>query len=371
MSLRALVVDDAVFFRRVLSDALASLPGVEVVGSAANGRLALQKVRDLRPDLVTLDIEMPEMDGVAVLDELRRNGEIVEVIVVSAVSRRGGQLTLRALGKGAIDFITKPEGPSPEQNRESLIRELTPLVRAITNRLEIRTILRSGPAAALARVPLPMPAPLVADLGDVTGRMQRLSGLAKPEMVLIGVSTGGPVALSRLLPAIPGDIGVPILIVQHMPAVFTQALADDLNSKCAVRVREGVHGELPQPNVAYIAPGGRHMRLGLAPDGKPFIQITDDPPENNCRPAVDYLFRSAARLFPGRAVAVILTGMGSDGTIGLRLLKRNGCFVIAQDEASCVIYGMPRAAVEAGATDVVLPLDAIAGKIVSAVRGRR
>jgi two-component system chemotaxis response regulator CheB len=365
------VVDDAVFFRRVLSDALASLPGVEVVGSAANGRLALQKVRDLRPDLITLDIEMPDMDGLAVLEELRRSGESVEVIVVSAVSRRGSELTLTALGKGAFDFITKPAGSSPEQSRESLIRELAPLVRAITNRLEIRSILRNNRPAAPLQVPAAVRAPIARDLDQITGRMQRLSALAKPEMVLIGVSTGGPVALSRLLPAIPADIGVPILIVQHMPAVFTQALAEDLNSKCAVRVQEAVHLEIPQPNVAYIAPGGRHMRLGMDPEGRPLIQITDDPPENNCRPAVDYLFRSASKHFPGRSVAVILTGMGSDGTIGLRLLKRHGCFVIAQDEASCVIYGMPRAAVEAGVTDTILPLDAIADRLSAAVKKGR
>jgi len=380
MTLRVLVVDDAAFFRRVLSDALATLPGVEVVGSAANGRLALQKVRELRPDLVTLDIEMPEMDGLAVLDELRRSGQSVEVIVVSAVSRRGGELTLRALAKGALDFITKPADSTPEKSRESLIRELAPLVRAITSRLEIPSILRSNGSAS-PKVPaavrtLPAanplaPNPAATSLNQIAGRMQRLSGLAKPEMILIGVSTGGPVALSWLLPAIPADIGVPILIVQHMPAVFTQALADDLDSKSSVRVREAVHLESPQPNVAYIAPGGRHMRLALAPDGRPLIQITDDPPENNCRPAVDYLFRSAAKCFPGRVLAVILTGMGSDGTIGLRLLKRHGCFVIAQDEASCVIYGMPRAAVEAGVTDAVLPLDAIAGRVASIVRGQR
>jgi two-component system chemotaxis response regulator CheB len=370
MSLRVLVVDDAVVFRRVLSDALASFPGVEVVGSAANGRLALQKVRELRPDLITLDIEMPEMDGLAVLDELRRSGESVETIMVSAVSRRGGELTLRALGKGAFDFITKPTGSSPEQSRESLIRELAPLVRAIGNRLEIRSILRS-PAPVLPQVPVAVRTPGGSDLDQIAGRMQRLSGLTRPEMVLIGVSTGGPIALSRLLPAIPADIGVPILIVQHMPPVFTQALADDLDSKCAVRVREAVHLESPQPNVAYIAPGGRHMRLGSGHDGRPVIEISDDPPENNLRPAVDYLFRSAAKHFPGRSLAVILTGMGSDGTVGLRLLKRHGCFVIAQDEASCVIYGMPRAAVEAGMTDAVLPLDAIAGRIASVVRGQR
>jgi two-component system chemotaxis response regulator CheB len=376
MSLRVLVVDDAVLFRRVLSDVLASLPGVEVVGNAANGRLALQKVRTLRPDLVTLDIEMPEMDGLAVLDELRRTGESVEVIVVSAGSRHGGELTLRALGKGAFDFITKPDTKSPEQSRESLTQELAPLVRAIANRLEIRAILRNDSPALRTQSPVPEPAPVkaaasISKLDSITERMQHVAGVAKPEMVLIGVSTGGPVALSKLLPAIPADIGVPILIVQHMPPVFTRALADDLNPKCAVRVCEAVHGESPQPNVAYIAPGGRQMRLGLGADGRPSIQITDDPPENNCKPAVDYLFRSVANTFPGRALAVILTGMGSDGTIGLRLLKRHGCFVIAQDEASCVIYGMPRAAVEAGVTDAVLPLNEIAERLAAVVkRGR-
>ena len=188
-------------------------------------------------------------------------------------------------------------------------------------------------------------------------------------MVLVGVSTGGPAALTRILPGIPGDLGVPIFIVQHMPPVFTQSLAESLAAKCAMSVREAVHGELAEPNTVYIAPGGRHMRLGTEPGARVSIQITDDPPENNCRPAVDYLFRSAANHFPGRAMAVILTGMGSDGTVGLRLLKRRGCFVIAQDEASCVVYGMPKAAIEAGVADIVLPLDAIAGRIASTVRG--
>jgi two-component system chemotaxis response regulator CheB len=253
---------------------------------------------------------------------------------------------------------------------------LAPLVRAIANRLEIRAILRNDSPVPRSQSPEPERAPVgaatpISKLDSITERMQHVAGFAKPGMVLIGVSTGGPVALSKLLPAIPADIGVPILIVQHMPPAFTRVLADDLNPKCAVRVCEAVHGESPQPNVAYIAPGGRQMRLGAGADGKPLIQITDDPPENNCRPAVDYLFRSAANNFPGRAVAVILTGMGSDGTIGLRLLKRHGCFVIAQDEASSVIYGMPRAAVEAGVTDAVLPLNAIAERIAAVVkRGR-
>jgi two-component system chemotaxis response regulator CheB len=373
---RVLVADDAILFRRLLAEALASFPDVEVVGSAANGKIALQKVRDLKPDLLTLDIEMPEMDGLAVLDALSRNGEpAVEVIVVSAPSQRGGDLTMRALEKGAFDFITKPEAPSPEKGRAALLAELAPRVRAVQHRLEVRKILRGKPSPGWPVVPAPVvaaqPVPAGSSLDGIASRMQRLSNPSKPEMVLIGVSTGGPVALAQLLPAIPRDLGVPILIVQHMPPIFTRSLAETLAAKCAVRVREAIHGETPQPNTAYIAPGGRQMRLGEGPENRPAIELTDDPPENNCRPSVDYLFRSAASHFPGRSMAVILTGMGSDGTLGLSLLKRHGCFVIAQDEASCVVYGMPKAAVDAGFADVVLPLDSIAGRIASVVRGGR
>ena len=372
MNLRVLVADDAILFRQVLADVLASLPGVEVVGTAANGRLAIRKVRELHPDVLTLDIEMPEMDGLAVLDELRRGGDEVQVIVVSALSRAGGDLTVRALEKGAFDFITKSEVSGPQQGREALSRDLAPRIRAIAHRLEIRSIIRGKSSASRSEPAATNVVERVAatsDLDGVAGRMQRLTALARPGMVLIGVSTGGPAALTRILPGIPGNIGVPIFIVQHMPPVFTQSLAENLATKCAVRVREAAHGELAEANTVYIAPGGRQMRLATEPGDRISIQITDDPPENNCRPAVDYLFRSAANHFPGRAMAVILTGMGSDGTMGLRLLKRRGCFVIAQDEASCVVYGMPKAAIEAGVADIVLPVDAIAGKIAAAVRG--
>jgi two-component system chemotaxis response regulator CheB len=315
---------------------------------------------------------MPEMDGLAVLDALFRSGEPpVEVIVVSALSRRGGDLTMRALEKGAFDFITKPDAATPEQGREALRRELAVRVRAVAHRLEVRSILRGKSSPAHSEAPATNLAGERSSLGGIAMRMQRLSNPEKPDMVLIGVSTGGPVALAKLLPAIPCDIGVPILIVQHMPPIFTKALADSLATKCAVRVREAVHGESPEPNTVYIAPGGRQMRLAAGAGNQPIIELTDDPPENNCRPAVDYLFRSAANRFPGRSMAVILTGMGSDGTLGLRLLKRHGCYVIAQDEASCVIYGMPKAAVDAGVTDVVLPLESIAGRIASIVKGGR
>lgn len=196
-----------------------------------------------------------------------------------------------------------------------------------------------------------------------------MTPLTKPEMVLIGVSTGGPNALAQVLPAIPATLGVPILVVQHMPPVFTQSLAESLATKCSLKVREAAHQDRIESNTVYIAPGGKQMRVAVAPGGVKVVEITDDPPENNCKPAVDYLFRSVANRFPGRAMAVILTGMGNDGTLGLRLLRRNGCYSIAQDESSCVVFGMPKAAIDAGVVDAVLPLESIAARIVSSVRG--
>ena len=350
--MRVLVVDDSVLFRRVLSEALSSLPDTEVVGWAPNGKIALEKIRELSPDLVTLDLEMPEMNGLAVIDALAGTKNAPDIIVVSALTRKGGQLTLEALQKGAFDFITKPEAANFDKGREMIRAELASRLKSLVIRSSVRSVLRGAKSAAAAR-----PAP---------ARPEPLSPVkrAKPEMVLIGVSTGGPNALKDLLPALPGDLGVPVLVVQHMPPVFTQTLAESLDSKCALKVCEAAEGMTVVANTVYIAPGGRHMRLAAGSDGKKTIQVTDDPPENNCRPSVDYLFRSVASQFPGKSMGVILTGMGNDGTLGLRLLKRNGCFVIAQDEASCVVFGMPKAAMEAGVVDVVLPLPSIASRIV-------
>jgi two-component system chemotaxis response regulator CheB len=368
VSLRVLVADDSVLFRKVITDALSSLPDIEVVGSASNGKVALQKVRELKPDLLTLDMEMPEMDGIAVLDALRVTKENTFVIVVSALTKLGGDLTMRALEKGAFDFITKPEGSGQKESLDSIRSALAPRVRAIAGRLEIRNILRTGTArAAVTESKQPAAAPGLA--AAVSATVARASMRNRPDLVLIGVSTGGPNALAKLLPALPRDLGIPVLIVQHMPPVFTKSLAESLSGKCAIRVREAAQGDVIEPNTAYIAPGGKQMRLIAGADNRRTIQITDDPPENNCKPAVDYLFRSVANTFPGKAMVTILTGMGSDGTIGTKLLKRHGCFVIAQDEASCVVYGMPKAIVEAGVSDAVLPLEEIAGRIVSTVRG--
>jgi two-component system, chemotaxis family, protein-glutamate methylesterase/glutaminase len=374
--MKVLVADDSILFRRVMAEVLSSLPDVEVVGQAPNGMLALQKTKEFCPDLLTLDMEMPEMDGLAVLDALKGMANPPCVIVVSALTQRGGALTMQALQKGAFDFITKPDGAGgQEQSRAKLLSDLAPRIKAISLRLGVRGILRgvaapagAVPASAVVVQPSPpstVPPPVP---GSISERMNRLAGAVRPEMVLIGVSTGGPNALAALLPALPGRIGVPIFVVQHMPPIFTQSMADSLNAKCALMVCEASDGQRAAADVVYVAPGGCHMRLAPVEGGGCSIQITDDPPENNCRPAVDYLFRSASLHFPGRAMAVILTGMGSDGTLGLRLLKRRGCLAIAQNEATCVVYGMPKAAVDAGVVDEVLPLDAIAGRIVSALR---
>jgi two-component system chemotaxis response regulator CheB len=354
MNTRVLVVDDASIFRRIISDALLGLPQVEVVGTAPNGKLALARMAALQPDVITLDIEMPEMNGIEVLAAMRASGQKGSVIVLSSGTVRGGQMTIRALEAGAFDFITKPEGRSPEENLAQLRGSLRPMLQALARQREIRAILKTAPpAAAIGSPPLSV--------------RSRMPGRAGSPIVLIGVSTGGPAALAEVLPALPAKIGAPIFIVQHMPPLFTEALAQRLQAKSAIQVKEAQDGETAQADCAYLAPGGKHMKLAPGKNGEIVIRITDDPPENACRPSVDYLFRSVALHFPGRSVAAILTGMGNDGTEGTRMLKRGGSFTIAQDEASCVVYGMPREAVLAGVIDTIVPLHRIADAIVRAV----
>jgi two-component system chemotaxis response regulator CheB len=317
----------------------------------------------LRPDLVTLDIEMPEMNGIEVLEAMGPAGLKSSVVVLSSLTTRGGEMTVRALELGAFDFITKPDRGSAAENQAYLRERLQPIVRAFERRREIRTMLRPDSGSpARSDAPAARPASAVADRAMAPRRR------AGNPLVLIGVSTGGPAALASLIPALPHDLNAPILIVQHMPALFTKPLASSLDRKSALRVSEAQDGEIALPNRAYLAPGGFQMKVVAGPRGETMLRLTDDPPENGCKPAADYLFRSVALQFPGRSVAAILTGMGSDGTAGLRMLKRGGCYSIAQDEASCVVFGMPREAIAAGVIDTVAPLDRIAAAIVRSVR---
>jgi two-component system, chemotaxis family, protein-glutamate methylesterase/glutaminase len=415
LGLRVLVVDDTVTYRKIIGDALAGIPGVEVVGTASNGRMALSRIQALRPDLITLDNEMPEMNGLEVLEAVRDQGIELGVIMVSAFTRRGSELTIRALELGAFDFITKVGEGGFEQNRLRIQNELAPMLRAYGQRRDIRAILRGdgrpvvpgfqpGDGGIPGKTPGGTPGfkPGATGEGETPGHKPGDGSMPgktpggtpgfkpgdgrpvapgfkpadggrerkpRPDLVLIGVSTGGPNALGRVIPRLPANLGVPVLIVQHMPPLFTRTLAESLDKQSALRVKEAEHLEPALPNRVYIAPGGKQMKISISPSGKPIIQISDDPPENNCKPSADTLFRSAAYHFPGRTCAVIMTGMGSDGTLGLRLIKRNPAWIIAQDEATCIVFGMPKEAIAAGVVDVVSALDGIAGEICKAVMG--
>ena len=246
--------------------------------------------------------------------------------------------------------------------------KLVPILKAYTRQREIKRILAGKPGIPEVKN---KPRQTVVTADNVVQRMQSIIGgkTEKSEIVGIGISTGGPKALAQMMPQIPADISVPILIVQHMPPVFTQSLAKNLDSKCEYDVREAVDGESVQPGAALIAPGGKQMKVVAGADGKSrIIRITDDSPENSCKPSVDYLFRSIAHHYVGRSTGVIMTGMGSDGTLGLKLMKRNGSTIIAQDESSCVVYGMPKEPIDSGIVDVIAPLDKLAEEICRSVK---
>lgn len=351
--LRCVVVDDSTIYRKVVRDVLGSLSDVEVVGVANDGIQALDRIKSYKPDLVTLDLEMPNLDGIGVLRELDSQNIDVGAIMLSAFTKRGAQTTTTALSLGAFDFILKPNTTSMEESVRELKSDLEPKIAAYR--------LRKGlTKPQVAPKPISRPTQAVVPTS---------SNICKPNVVVIGVSTGGPQALVNLLPKIPGSFPVPILVVQHMPAMFTKSLADDLNGRCQLNVHEACDGQTVKAGNVYIAPGGKQMRLGGS-NLFPLIDITNDAPERNCRPAVDYLFRSTVQMFGAKTLGVILTGMGDDGTIGSGLIHQAGGSVIAQDEASCVVYGMPRSVAEKGYVNRVAPLNQIPEILAAAACGK-
>lgn len=357
--LRVLVVDDTIFYRKIVSDILSELPDVKVVGTAGNGKIAMSLVKSLNPDLLILDIEMPEMNGLEVLESIQDLSLDVGAIVLSTLTQKGGEITIKALELGAFDFIPKPDSGSMEKNRKEIKNSFPPMLKAFARRQEIRRILKGKSGLAAHGK-----SGVVQGMGGITSRR-----MSRSQIVGIGISTGGPNALSQVMPELPADLGVPMLIVQHMPAVFTRALAKSLDSKSALEVKEAVDGEPVLPNIVLIAPGGKQMKVVAGADGKSrIIRITDDPAENHYKPSVDYLFRSLARHYVGRATGVIMTGMGSDGVLGAKLMKQNGSAIIAQDETSCVVFGMPKEAIEAKVVDVIAPLDQIPAEITKTVK---
>lgn len=373
--LRVLVVDDTIVYRKIVSDVLSAIPGVMVVGSANNGKIALSRIQSLKPDLLTLDVEMPEMNGLQVLEHIRKGNLDTEAIMLSTLTVKGGEMTIKALELGAFDFIPKPQEGTMAENMAAVTALLTPMIRNIQKRIEtkkrIREKYQSGKSVPLPTAPLDIVIPPRMESRPLQTRPLPSGIRSRSEIVAIGISTGGPNALSRMMPMLPADINVPIVIVQHMPPLFTQSLANSLNAKCSIAVREAKHGDVLEPNVALIAPGGKQMRIAAHGDGKRrLVQITDDPPLNSCKPSADYLFFSVATHYVGRATGVIMTGMGSDGTKGLKLMRENGAGIIAQSEETCTVYGMPKEPIESGIVDTIAPLDRIAEEIVKTLKPR-
>ena len=350
--LRVMVVDDSALFRKTISDILKSDPKIEVVGTAPHGRFALEKIPRLRPDVITLDMEMPEMDGLATLEVLRQEYPEVKTVLFSAHTERGAELTIKALNLGAIDFVTKPaRGQTIEANLEEMKRELLPKIQMFSpcnGKSDIATVERVKPRRKKPDkiVSIDSPVPV----------LKRRSAIA------IGISTGGPQSLEVFFRSLPANLGQSLLIVQHMPPIFTKKLAEQLSRDGKIPVCEAEHGEIIKAGQAYIAPGGRHMTVENNGSEK-IIQLNNDPPENFCRPSVDVLFRSVAEVYGQQAIGVIMTGMGDDGLGGSRLMKKAGIPIIAQDEETSVVWGMPGAIARNGLADRISPLDNIYASI--------
>ena len=349
---RVLIVDDSTVIRRLLSDALAEDPEIEVVATAANGRIALAKLDQVNPDVVTLDIEMPEMDGLETLVELRKTHPQLPVIMFSTLTQRGAVATLDALSRGASDYVTKPANVgSVTAAKQSVKDDLIPKIKA------------------LCRVDRPRPAAPPVQRLPVAARATP-STRTPPAIIAIGVSTGGPNALTEIFRHLPGDLPVPIVIVQHMPPLFTKYLAERLSHVAAMPVHEARAGEKREPGHAWLAPGDFHLAVERTPAGV-VTRLHQAPPENSCRPAVDVLFRSVAEIYGAGALGLILTGMGYDGLRGCEAIAAAGGRVLAQDEATSVVWGMPGAVAQAGLAQQIVPLDRVAATLTLLARARR
>ncbi|MFB2977164.1 chemotaxis response regulator protein-glutamate methylesterase [Microseira sp. BLCC-F43] len=396
--IRVLIVDDSSVVRPMVSNALAIDPALEVVGTAANGQIAIAKIPLLNLDLIILDVAMPEMDGLETLAAIREQDKNLPIIMYSALTELGAIATLEALSLGATDYVTKPHNmKTKEAALEHIQQQLIPKIKIFSNGAarkqedagtrgrgdaergrrvweetaengDVKKIFHSCFPSKILSPPNPPRTkaqhPLASPFSRGTGGGSLgESAKSKIDIVAIGVSTGEPTALETILRELPANFPVPLVIVQHMPPVFTKPLAERLAQKSKIRVSEGVQGGILEPGHAWIAPGDFHMvveKYGSCAQ----ICINQDPPENSCRPAVDVLFRSVAKSYGANTLAVVLTGMGQDGLIGCQYIKEAGAQVIVQDEKTSVVWGMPGIVANSGLAEKVLPLDEIAGEII-------
>lgn len=400
--IKVLVVDDTIVYRKIVSDVLKNMQDVELVGVASNGKTAISRIESLKPDIVTLDIEMPEMNGIEVLEYIKENSIPTAAVMLSTLTQKGSDMTIKALELGAFDFISKPDRGTMAENMVKVHDSLAPIISAFKRQKMFRSTFTTSRNLYSHQTKTPSRPPLTGSVRSTSitpggsgttatpasgsAELKTASHIAssasristKPSTIIrkqtpssiigIGISTGGPKALALMMPMLTTKLNVPVLVVQHMPPVFTKSLAKSLDAKCELEVKEAENGEPLRPNTVFIAPGGMQMKIVAGADGRTRnIKITDDPPENSCKPSVDYLFRSIAEHYVGRATAVIMTGMGSDGTRGLENIKKNGGVIIAQDRDSCTVYGMPKEPIESGMADVVVPLHQIAEEITKTV----
>jgi len=349
-----LVVDDSVVIRRLVTQALSQHPAIEVVGVAANGTLSLQRIAQFTPDVITLDIEMPDMNGLEVLQHIRRDYPSTRVIMFSTLTERGASITLEALTLGADDYVPKTTAYFSGETPIAGLQQV--LIPKITQFFQ----LPAGPTTNGAR-------PEQGRTPKVSARPHVSAGVP-PKVVVIGVSTGGPTALGEILPRFPSAFPLPILIVQHMPPLFTRLLGERLNATCALRVEEARQGTKVESGRILIAPGDYHMAVAPTTEGVGVI-LDQSAQQNFCRPAVDVLFKSTAEVYGASAIAVVLTGMGQDGLRGAEILRANGATIFAQDEETSIVWGMPGAVVNAGLADRVLPLQEMVPEILRLSKG--
>jgi len=373
--IRVLIVDDSKAMRHIIMTSLMKHSDIEVVGTAANGLLALDAIERCTPDLITLDVEMPEMDGIAALQEIRKTHPKLPIIMFSSLTQRGAKITIDALTFGASDYVGKPISMSDSQEAYRVLEEmLIPKIKAlcrpspnVDKKKVLNKTYRTAPRETQAILPsektiaLPVTPRALSAQALVAGQKSRVP--LPIRAVCIGVSTGGPAALMKMFALWSTPLSVPVFIVQHMPPKFTTLLAARLSEVGVMPVNEPYDGQEALPGHAYLAPGGFHLVLRCS-GAKVFMHLSEEPPENSCRPAVDILFRSAAQVYGQYLLAVVLTGMGSDGLKGAEEIVRNSGVVLTQNEETSVIWGMPGAVVEANLSEKTLPLEAIPEEIL-------
>ncbi|WP_371371243.1 chemotaxis response regulator protein-glutamate methylesterase [Sporomusa aerivorans] len=345
--IKVLVVDDSVFMRKLLSDLFAAETDFSVVDTARNGQEAIEKIKRLKPDVVTMDVEMPVMDGISALEQVMKECP-TPVVMVSSLTHAGAVATLRALELGAIDFVAKTAGPISNISgiRTEILSKCRAAVKA--NFSQLTRAQTSGTIPVLKRPYLPA------------------SSLSEERIIAIGTSTGGPRALQEIITKLPGSIPCGVLVVQHMPPGFTKSLAERLNSLSSVTVKEAEHNDVIRPGLVIIAPGDYHMLIERE-GGKAVVKLNQQPPIGGHRPAVDPMMESVARIYGGKTIGVILTGMGHDGAKGMQAIKQQNGYTIAEDQSTAVVFGMPKSAIELGVIDKIAPITGITAEILKAL----